>query len=130
MHEFSASLQTLVETVATLRSDKGCPWDRRQTSLCLVKYLREESQELIEAIESEDHQHVCEELGDLLYLIIMISHIENQKQHFDLGQVINSINEKLVRRHPHVFGDATVATDEELRAQWEQIKAAEKKNSR
>ncbi len=120
-------LETLIETIRTLRSAQGCPWDRRQTSLSLLKYLRSECDELHEAITREDSLNMCEELGDLLYIIIMISEINKDLDNFDLSDVFQNINEKLIRRHPHVFAGATYENEEQLTAQWQAIKAEEKR---
>ena len=122
-------LSALLTTIQTLRGKDGCPWDRRQNSHSLLKYLQEECQELIEAIKKDDHVNICEELGDLLYLIVMFSEIGNDQGYFHLGDVLSTINEKLIRRHPHVFADQSYENEEQLAAQWEAIKAEEKRNN-
>lgn len=122
-------LSDLISTVKTLRGQNGCPWDKRQNSFSLLKYLKLECQELVDAIENDDHVNICEELGDLLYLIVMISAIGNDQGYFDLCDVIRTINEKLIRRHPHVFAGQTYESEEQLAAQWEAIKAEEKKKN-
>ena len=121
------NLQLLIETIRTLRDPDGCPWDKRQTNTSLIKYLKSETEELIQGVENTDHNNICEELGDLLYLIIMYSEINKDLGHFRLSDVVQSINEKLIRRHPHVFAGATYENDEQLAVQWEAIKAEEKK---
>lgn len=122
-------LQTLIDTIRTLRSPRGCPWDRRQTCLSLLKYLRSECDELHEAIIRDDSRNMCEELGDLLYIIIMISEINKDQDTFGLSDVLHNINEKLIRRHPHVFAGVTFENEEQLTAQWEAIKAEEKRKN-
>lgn len=120
-------LSDLLTTIQTLRGKDGCPWDRRQNSHSLLKYLQEECQELIEAIKKDDHVNICEELGDLLYLIVMFSEIGNDQGYFHLDDVLSTINEKLIRRHPHVFAGQSYENEEQLAAQWEAIKAEEKR---
>ncbi|OGR18843.1 MAG: hypothetical protein A2X81_10905 [Desulfobacterales bacterium GWB2_56_26] len=122
-------LQTLLDTIRALRGPQGCPWDRRQTSLSLLKYLRSECDELHEAITGDDSRNMCEELGDLLYIIIMISEINKDLNKFELSDVLHDINEKLIRRHPHVFAGVTYENEEQLTAQWQAIKAEEKRKN-
>lgn len=120
-------LQELIDTVQTLRSQNGCPWDKRQTSRSLIKCIKSETAELIQGIENDDIDNICEELGDVLYLIIMLTEINKEREHFQLSDVLQAINKKLIRRHPHVFAGATYASEKELAEQWEAIKAGEKK---
>ncbi|TKB27595.1 nucleotide pyrophosphohydrolase [Desulfopila sp. IMCC35006] len=122
-------LSELISTIKTLRGEDGCPWDRRQNHISLLKYLKSECQELIDAIENDDPVNICEELGDLLYLIVMISEIGNDQGNFDLSDVLRTVNEKLIRRHPHVFAGQPYENEEQLAAQWEAIKAEEKKKN-
>ncbi len=126
MKQSPSDISSLEKTVKALRAPSGCPWDRKQTTTSMVKYLKAEFQEVLEAIAANDTENLCEELGDLLYIIVMISEINDQQQLFTFQDVINGINEKLIRRHPHVFGDAIVENEEELRKQWNRIKAEEK----
>jgi len=116
----------LVETVKSLRGKNGCPWDKRQTTVSLVKYLQSEFDELLDAINKDDTVNLCEELGDLLFIIILISEINDEENKFSIENVLDGINEKLIRRHPHVFGDKQDLDDEALRRQWQEIKANEK----
>ena len=109
-----------------MRSDRGCPWDRKQTTQSLKKYLVEEFGEIIEALNRDDPENLCEELGDFLYLILMIGEISKDEQLFTIEQIISTINDKLIRRHPHVFGTKKELDDTELRRQWKDIKKAEK----
>lgn len=116
----------LLSTVQTLRGPEGCPWDKRQDTLSLKKYLESEFQELIAAVNNNDTANICEELGDLLFLIVMVSEVNREEGNFDIQQVIKLINDKLIRRHPHVFEEKKHLSEEELHKQWDAIKAAEK----
>lgn len=126
MTQINTSFTSLIETIQQLRGENGCPWDRKQTTQSLKKYLHEEFDEIIEALEQDDPENLCEELGDFLYLILMIGEISRDQGLFDVDQIINSINNKLVRRHPHVFGTRKQLDEKELRAQWNAIKNTEK----
>ena len=126
MEPFLSEFNGLVTTIRKLRGKNGCPWDKKQTIESLEKYLNEEFEEIIQAIDTDDPGNLCEELGDFLYLIIMLAEISEKNKHFDLGDVIRGINEKLTRRHPHVFGDAVITDEKSLRQQWGRIKAEEK----
>ncbi len=126
MNKASNKLHTLISTIRTLRGKNGCPWDIKQTPSSLIKYISSESEELIQAIRNEDKPNMCEELGDVLYLVIMLSEINRDEGNFDLDEVIDNINAKLIRRHPHVFAGQTYESEEQLAAQWQAIKAAEK----
>jgi len=126
MKETHSKFEDLCQIVEQLRADRGCPWDKKQTTQSLVKYLREEFQEIIDAIDRHDLDNLCEELGDFLFLIVMMAHINSQDGYFSLADVLDSINEKLVRRHPHVFSDTPIADEETLRKQWQEIKKLEK----
>lgn len=117
----------LVDTIKRLRSQNGCPWDSKQTTASLRKYLVEEFGEILAALDNEDRENLSEELGDFLYLILMLGEINNDQGHFDISRIISSINEKLIRRHPHVFKKNEQLSETELRQQWARIKAAEKK---
>jgi MazG family protein len=119
-------LQTLCDTIATLRGSHGCPWDKKQTCNSLMKHFHSECEELLTAIKNDDPNNICEELGDLLYILIMISEINKDQGLFELADVIRAINEKLVRRHPHVFAGQAYENEEQLAAQWQAIKAKEK----
>jgi MazG family protein len=115
-----------VDIVRELRSESGCPWDREQSPLTLKRYLLEEAHELLEAIDSNDPQHIKEELGDLLYLIILLAQIHSEGNFFAIGDVIEAISAKMVRRHPHVFSDEKIESVSELRRKWLEIKESEK----
>lgn len=127
MTDPSSALANLSMTIETLRSDHGCPWDRRQTPLTLKKHVEAECAELLAAIDNNDHENTLEELGDLLYLLMMITRMHEEQGHFDFAQVIAGINAKLIRRHPHVFAGQPYENDEQLRAQWQAIKDQEKR---
>ena len=120
----------LVEIMAVLRSPGGCNWDRKQTHKSLLPYLVEETYEVVEAIENEDHTHLREELGDLLIQIVFHARIAEEAGRFDINDAIESINEKLIKRHPHVFGEKKELDPQEVRDQWEKIKidSGEKKS--
>lgn len=116
----------LTTTVQELRSENGCPWDKRQTTTSLVKYLQSEFAELLTAIENRDTENLCEELGDLLFLIVMVSQINKEEGTFSIEQVLEGVTEKLIRRHPHVFAGVKISNEQELQEQWRKIKALEK----
>jgi XTP/dITP diphosphohydrolase len=121
------ALQRLIEIVAKLRSpDGGCPWDLAQTPQSLIPYIVEEAYETVAALQSGSEADVCEELGDLLLQVILQAQIATEYQQFTLADVANGISDKLIRRHPHVFGELLVENVEEVRQNWEQIKAQEK----
>ena len=109
-----------------LRSPEGCPWDREQTLESLQKHLKEEAQEVFQAVEARDMENLCEELGDVLFQVMINSQIASEKGHFSVDDVIDGICRKMVRRHPHVFGDVKVNSVEEGNALWKQIKMQEK----
>ena len=123
-----APLLDLVAVQDRLRSPGGCPWDAEQTHASLVPYLLEEAYETLEAIETGDRAHLREELGDLLLQIVFHARIaeEHPTDPWSIDDVAAGITDKLVRRHPHVFGDATADTAAEVEVNWEQLKTAEK----
>lgn len=112
----------LVEIMARLRSEGGCEWDRAQTHESLRQYLLEEAHEVLDAIARKDSGHLCEELGDLLLQILFHARIAQENGEFDISGVISSISEKMIRRHPHVFSDATADSPEAVSLQWDHIK--------
>ncbi|MCC5656040.1 nucleoside triphosphate pyrophosphohydrolase [Nostoc sp. XA010] len=122
-----AALQELIEVVAKLRSpDGGCPWDLAQTPETLTPYVIEEAYEVVDAIKSGDKGAIAEELGDLLLQVVLQAQIASESGQFSLKEITQGISQKLIRRHPHVFGDVSVASVDEVRQNWEQIKAEEK----
>ena len=104
----------------------GCPWDRKQSPHSLREYILEEAHELVEAIDMDSSQKQKEELGDLLLQIVFLSQIHREKGRFSIKEVIETINQKLIQRHPHIFGDITVSSAEEVKQNWEKIKKKEK----
>jgi len=122
--------EKLVEVVAALRGENGCPWDKAQTHETLKTDLLEETYEVLEAIDSGDPEKLKEELGDLLMQVMLHSQIASEEEWFDVYDVVQCITEKLIRRHPHVFGDVRVSSPEEALSNWEAIKRAEKGDER
>lgn len=118
----------LREIVRILRSPGGCPWDREQTHLTIRKHLIEETYEVLETIDDDDPHAMCEELGDLLLQIMLHAQMEEEAGMFDILDVIEELNEKLIRRHPHVFGSRQADDAEEALANWQDIKAEEKRS--
>ena len=120
------ALHQLIEVVAKLRSpDGGCPWDLAQTPQTLIPYVLEEAYEVVDALRQGDPEAIADELGDLLLQVVLQAQIASESGQFDLTTVTEKITEKLIRRHPHVFGEATVETVEQVKQNWEQIKAEE-----
>ncbi len=117
---------TLVEIIARLRAPDGCPWDRKQTHTSLRENLLQECYEVLEALDEGDSGKLGEELGDLLMQIVLHSQIATEAGEFELGEVISSINTKLIRRHPHVFGSLKVKDAEEVAHNWEVLKQRER----
>jgi nucleoside triphosphate diphosphatase len=119
--------EKLCDIVAKLRSPEGCPWDREQTNASLVPPLLEEAYEVAGAVYAQDDANLREELGDLLLLIIMHAQIASEEKRFDIDEIAREISEKLIRRHPHVFGKSEARESEAIVRQWEAIKREEKK---
>ena len=117
----------LIELIARLRGDDGCPWDKKQTLESLAPYLLEETNEAIAEIDKNSPEGLCEELGDVMLIIVMLSRIAEEQGLFDFGDVTRGICEKIVRRHPHVFSGLKLDTAEEVLDNWKKIKLAEKK---
>ena len=115
-----------VETIATLRAPGGCPWDQEQTHESMKKCLMDEAEEVLEAIDSKDDDNLCEELGDLLLQVVMHAQIAAEEGRFTIEDVIRGVNDKMIRRHPHVFGDVKIDSLEDQLKLWEEIKAKEK----
>jgi XTP/dITP diphosphohydrolase len=124
------ALKRLIEVVAQLRSpDGGCPWDLAQTPQTLIPYVIEEAYEVVDALQTGNQKAIAEELGDLLLQVVLQTQIASEHQDFTLEDVAKGITAKLIRRHPHVFGDVQVNSAAEVNQNWEQIKAAEKGES-
>lgn len=121
------SFEELKQTIATLRGPDGCPWDKKQTHESLIKCLQNESQELIDAIHHKDDENMKEELGDVLLQVLMHAQIAQEEGKFSIDDVVAYLDEKLHRRHPHVFGNhAKAATAEEALAVWREMKKKER----
>ena len=124
-HDFAE----LLEIVSILRSPDGCPWDRAQTHETMKKCLSDETQEVIEAIDKADDENLCEELGDVLLQVLLNCEIAKERNAFEFSDVVQMLSEKLIRRHPHVFGDiARPETPEESLKLWKSVKKKEKEN--
>ncbi|MEW6426519.1 MAG: nucleoside triphosphate pyrophosphohydrolase [Thermodesulfobacteriota bacterium] len=119
----------LIDIVTRLRAPDGCPWDRKQTPQTFKTYLIEEAHELALAIDRGDAAEVCEELGDLLFQIVFIGNLYAEEGTFLLADCLETIIAKMIRRHPHVFGEAKIETEEELKHQWHTIKKTEEKKT-
>lgn len=135
MSKDNYAFKKLVNIVAQLRDPKdGCPWDLEQTHYSLGKYLQEETNETIEVLETfrdgehGDYKSLKDELGDVLLQVLLHSQLASEKGEFEIEDVIDNLNEKLLRRHPHVFGDSKASTIEDVRLQWEKIKEQERKD--
>ncbi|WP_114766114.1 nucleoside triphosphate pyrophosphohydrolase [Vibrio rhodolitus] len=123
----SHPIEQLEQIMATLRDpQKGCPWDRKQTFDTIVPHTLEETYEVVDAIHNQDWSNLKEELGDLLFQVIFYSQLAKEQGLFDFSAVVETVNEKLTRRHPHVFSDVEFESDEAINANWEVEKAKEK----
>ncbi|UCF77911.1 MAG: nucleoside triphosphate pyrophosphohydrolase [Candidatus Eiseniibacteriota bacterium] len=120
-----ATLDSLLPLCRVLRGEQGCPWDRRQTISSLTPYILEEAHELIDAIAAEQHSKLAEELGDLIFLLVFCIEIARERGLFTLNDVVTSTQEKMRRRHPHVFGETDIREPGEVCRQWEEIKLQE-----
>ena len=123
-----SAIEDLLETMARLRAPNGCPWDREQDHQSIAECLIDECSELLETIDNLDMDHMKEELGDVLLQVVFHSQLAKESEHFDFDAVVREVNDKLVRRHPHVFGESSAEDSEQALHQWEEIKAKEKKN--
>jgi len=118
---------SLVQVIKDLRGPEGCPWDLEQTHQTLIPYAIEETFELAEALENQDDSHICEELGDVLFQVVLHAQLASDRQAFNIENVIAGITAKLVRRHPHVFAETKVNSVDDIITNWAAIKAEEKK---
>ena len=125
-----SAFKGLIDLIHSLRGNSGCPWDKRQSPASIARYLVEEAHELAESIDTDDSEAICAELGDVLFHIFFLAHLFEESGKFNILDVVRSNIEKMVRRHPHVFGESQVKNTEEIRAQWQRIKQQEKKNCR
>lgn len=124
--KLNQELSELISLIRKLRSPTGCPWDRKQTTGDIGKYILEEAYEVIESLEEKNFRALREELGDLLFQILFLAEMGNEANEFSLIDVLTGIREKMIRRHPHVFGGAEINTVEQVKENWQQIKNKEK----
>ena len=117
-----AGIKDLEKLMSKLRGENGCPWDKKQTPESLKTYIIEEAYELVDAIESGLPQHICDELGDLLFQVIFQAQIFSERRSFTLDDVIDRVHQKMIVRHPHVFGNKKISTADEVKKHWVQIK--------
>jgi tetrapyrrole methylase family protein/MazG family protein len=122
----STPIEHLEALIETLRGEKGCPWDKKQTPYTMARYLVEEVHELVDAIISKDSTAVCEEAGDVLFQLLFVINLFRESGAFNLRDVVEKNLEKMIRRHPHVFGDVTAETPETVSENWDIIKRKEK----
>ena len=120
------NLERLIEIIEILRSENGCKWDREQTHATLRRNMLEEAYEAVDAIDDNDMKHLQEELGDVLLQVVLHSQIAKEAKSFDIEDVAKQISDKLVHRHPHVFGDVKVGSTQEILDNWEKLKKEEK----
>ena len=120
------NLEELIEVVAKLRAPDGCPWDREQTHYSLRPNMLEEAYEAVDAIDDNDMTHLKEELGDVLLQVLLHSQIASEDKVFDIDDVAKELKEKLIHRHPHVFGNAHINNAEDVKKEWDKLKAEEK----
>ncbi len=117
----------LIEIIERLTAPDGCPWDREQTPETVKKYILEEAYELVEAIDSGESEEVCEEIGDLFFMLLFLAHMYQREGQFEIHQCLGKSAQKMIRRHPHIFGETTVSGTDEVVANWQAIKAEESK---
>jgi len=122
--------ERLCQVMERLRRPDGCVWDRQQDNRSIKTYILEEAYEVAEAVEKENPSALREELGDLLFLIIFMAHVATEEGKFNISEVMADIEQKMIRRHPHVFGNSTVRNAEDVRDRWQQLKSEEKKDER
>ena len=120
-----AAFGTLLNLIRTLRSENGCPWDRKQTPLTLHHYILEEYHEMVQALNEGDKEAIIDEMGDLMFLVIFVAYVFEQEHVTTIGEIIDRVVEKMTRRHPHVFGTAHVTDADQVIDNWGRIKASE-----
>ena len=123
------AIESVIELIETLRGKDGCPWDRKQTPQTILAYLLEETYELMDAVESDDPAEICGELGDVLFHIFFLISLFNEKGYLGFKDVVDQNVEKMIRRHPHVFGNDSVDSADDVRKKWYKIKMEEKNAS-
>lgn len=120
------SMDEFLGLIARLRGENGCPWDKKQTLASMARYLLEETREAVEEVDKDSGEGLCEELGDVLLIIAMMARIAEEQGRFAFEDIVGGITEKIIRRHPHVFGDLKLETADEVLASWNEIKRREK----
>lgn len=130
MADAGGRFRDIVEMIAHMRGPQGCAWDREQTIESFLTHLKNESQEVLDSIEKEDYANLREELGDLLWNIVFLAQIAKEEGLFDISDVMTDLKAKIIRRHPHVFGEKRITDPEEILRQWYKIKDAEKKKNK
>ena len=128
MADTGREFERLLELLARLRAEDGCPWDREQTPATIKRYLLEEVYEVVDAVDHEASDQVADELGDLIFMAMFLAHLYAEQGQFQMDQVLRRVGDKMVRRHPHVFGDLKVGSAREVKLNWEEIKQQEKPN--
>jgi tetrapyrrole methylase family protein/MazG family protein len=126
MKKYLKEFDKLIDIFSTLRSQNGCMWDKEQTHETLVKHLFFETEEVKQAIENKDKENLEEELGDILMQVVFHAQIAKENKDFDITGVIEKLNKKLVRRHPHIFGNSKVKDAKDIEVMWKKIKEKEK----
>jgi tetrapyrrole methylase family protein/MazG family protein len=126
----NSSLNDLIELIESLRGPHGCPWDKKQTPRSMLIYLIEEIYELVDAIESENPDEICEELGDVLFHLFFMARMFQENGHFSIQDVARVNTHKMIRRHPHVFGSQKVDGSDDVVQNWQKIKMSEKNNAK
>ncbi|MDR1195457.1 MAG: hypothetical protein LBL00_03165 [Endomicrobium sp.] len=125
MKKYLKEFEKLVNIMEKLRSKNGCLWDKEQTHESLVKYLMEESKELKKAVEKKDMKNLEEEIGDVLLQVVFHAQIGKENKQFNIASIISTLNKKLIRRHPHIFGNYKVKTVKDIELMWKKVKAKE-----
>ena len=128
LNHIDPTFYKIIDLIETLRGDNGCPWDKKQTPNTMVRYLVEEAFELMDAIQSDNDADICEELGDVLFLVFFVAVQFQTAGRFDMATLVRRNLEKMIRRHPHVFGEKTADTPKKVRQQWRDIKRDENAN--
>jgi tetrapyrrole methylase family protein / MazG family protein len=126
MSETGKEFEGLMDLMARLRAEDGCPWDREQTPATIKRYLLEEVYEVVDAVDRQASDQVADELGDLIFMAIFLAHLYGEEGQFQMDQVLRRVGDKMVRRHPHVFGDRKVDSASQVKLNWEEIKQQEK----
>ena len=127
MDRAAKRLKEVMEVIRTLRSPEGCPWDRKQTPAMVKNYLSEELYELLDAIDNDDGMHIAEETGDVLFLLMFLARMYEEQGVFSLADSLERTRDKMIHRHPHVFGDTEVDNAEQVAANWQKLKVQEGK---